>query len=100
MEGYPKEFRGVMIDRIPVSDVKAGDRIACWLSDASAYPAVTGWTDKTIDLTRHGLGLFVHRHFTVNDAPWWTAVPSTGTDVDDLTFDLTGTLCIVARDGA
>lgn len=100
MEGYPKEFRGVTIDRIPVSDVKVGDKIACWLSDASAYPTVTGWTDKTIDLTRYDLGVTVHRHFKTSDAPWWAVVPSAHTDVDDLTFDVTATLCIVAREAA
>lgn len=80
---------------VPTTSVRIGDRLACLLSDAQAFPTVTGWTDKTLDLSSHGLGVIVHRVFTVRGAPWW---------VDDLmvtgTIDANnrvGTTLIVSR---
>ncbi|WP_030277157.1 hypothetical protein [Streptomyces sp. NRRL B-24484] len=55
------------LEWIPAEDVKEGMRLACRLSDASAYPTVTGWTDKHLT---HSPGT-VHRHFEVSGAPWW-----------------------------
>ena len=74
---------------IPTEEVRTGDRIACLLSDARAYPTVTGWSDKTIDLSAHGLGVHVHRTFTVRRAPWWAE--------DMTTFNLDGKTLIVPR---
>jgi hypothetical protein len=74
---------------IPTSEVAIGDRIACLLSNASAYLTVTGWADKTIDLTRYGCGVYVHRIFTTSYAPWWVA----GEDMR--TFDLAREALIV-----
>jgi len=51
---------------IPTKDVQVGDILPCYLSNATAYVTVTGWSDKylkTSDVT--------HRTFTVTGAPWW-----------------------------
>jgi hypothetical protein len=66
-----------------------GDRVACLLSDARAYPRVTGWSDRTLDLSAHGLGVHVQRTFTVGAAPWWAD--------GMLTFALDGEVLIAAR---
>ncbi|MFJ1757580.1 hypothetical protein [Kitasatospora sp. NPDC088134] len=55
------------LEWIPAEDVKEGMRLALHLSDASAYPVVTGWTDQHL---KHSPGT-VHRHFQVGAAPWW-----------------------------
>lgn len=78
------------LEWVPTGDVREGDRIACLLSDAHAFLPVTGWADKTLDLTRHGLGVHVHRVFSVANAPWWAG--------DDMrTHDLAGQALIVKR---
>ena len=65
------ECRGRTVWDIAVEDVRVGDVLCAWLSDASAYVTITGWTDRTIDLTRYDLGISVQRTFTVEGAPWW-----------------------------
>ena len=77
---------------IPTTEVQAGDRLALLLSDAEAYPEVTGWSDRVLELSRHGLADVTHRTFTVTGAPWWA-------DRMDRTGDVTGQTLIVARDG-
>ncbi|MEU2462110.1 hypothetical protein ABZ604_31575 [Streptomyces sp. NPDC012473] len=62
---------GITREWIRTAHVRVGDRISCLLSDASADLEVTGWFDKVIDLTRHGLGTSTYRHFTVTAEPWW-----------------------------
>lgn len=76
---------------IPTAEVKVGDRIACLLSDAQAYPTVTGWSDRVLNLSRfEGLKDVTHRTFRVSGAPWWAE--------DMLTDDLAGKSLIVSRD--
>jgi hypothetical protein len=84
--------RGVEIEEVPTLAVRLGDHVACWLSDASAYLPVTGWSDRLLKLSRFGLADVVHRTFTVRGAPWWA-----GTDMGMLTYDVAGTVFIVAR---
>ena len=66
--------RAVDLEWIPTAEVREGDKIACLLSDAQAYLRVTGWSDRTLDLTRYDLPVYVHRTFTVAYAPWWAAM--------------------------
>jgi hypothetical protein len=68
---------------IPAADVKTGDVLPCYLSDATAYVTVTGWADKELQLSRYGLQDVTHRTFTVASAPWWV-------DEMDRTSDLAG----------
>jgi len=75
---------------IDTKDVQVGDRIACLLSDASAYPRVTGWTDRVLKLSKQGLEDVTHRTFQVSGAPWWAK--------DMTTFDLSGQALIVSRE--
>jgi hypothetical protein len=83
--------RGVHTADIPTTDVRIGDKLCCWLSDGSAYPTVTGWSDKT--LTRVP-GKPVQRTFTVSgDVPWWVR-----SDPFQTISDRDGTTFIVARD--
>lgn len=56
---------------VPTADVRVGDQLALLLSDAQAYPEITGWSDRLLKLSRHGLPDVVHRTFTVMWAPWW-----------------------------
>jgi hypothetical protein len=77
--------RGRFVQWIPTADVKPGDQLACFLSDASAFPEVTGWADRELALSRFGLADVTHREFTVRDAPWWVR-----TDNFMLTSDLAG----------
>ncbi|MBM4574914.1 hypothetical protein GS896_25445 [Rhodococcus hoagii] len=71
---------------IDTNDVQVGDRIACLLSDAEAYPTVTGWADGTYTQTDGS-----YRDFQVSgDRPWWVK------DID-LRSDLNGKTLIVAR---
>lgn len=79
------------LEWIPTADVRMGDRIACLLSDAQAYYSVTGWSDRTIDLTEHNLGVSVHRTFTTLPRVWWA-----GNDM--VTFDLAREALIVKRE--
>ena len=76
---------------IPTSEVRAGDRIACLLSDARDYLTVTGWHDKKLDLAKYDLGVHVHRTFETTYAPWWV---NCGND-DMRTNDLAGETLIV-----
>lgn len=82
------------LEWVPTAEVRVGDRIACLLSDAHAFLPVTGWDDKTLDLTRYGserpFGIIVHRVFTVTNAPWWAGE-------DMRTGDLAGPALIVKR---
>ncbi|WP_188279276.1 hypothetical protein [Streptomyces sp. CBMA29] len=87
---------------IPTPDVRVGDRIALLLSDAQDYPVITGWTDRTLDLERHGLGSPVHRTWRVRWAPWWAFDMLTDGldgeslivyDVDRVTFTRTCSMC-------
>jgi len=79
------------VEWIPTGEVKVGDRIACLLSDAHAYPTVTGWNDKVIDLSRYGLPVSKYRIFTVSeDVHWWI-------DESMRTNDLERETLIVAR---
>ncbi|WP_331725155.1 hypothetical protein OG478_53190 (plasmid) [Streptomyces phaeochromogenes] len=75
----------VKTEWIDTKDVQVGDKIACLLSDARAYPRVTGWTDRELKLSD-----VTHRTFQVTGAPWWA---------DDMTtFDLSGQALIVSRE--
>lgn len=56
---------------VPTVDVRVGDQLACLLSDAQAYPEITGWSDRLLQLSRYDLPDVVHRTFTVGWAPWW-----------------------------
>jgi hypothetical protein len=57
---YPvTEHRGMRVQDIPTDEVQIGDRLCCWLSDASAYPEVTGWSNRELDLGY--LGHPIHR---------------------------------------
>jgi hypothetical protein len=53
-------------------------------------PTAEVQADKTLDLTRHGLGVIVHRVFTVTGAPWWAGE-------DMRTAELAGQALIVKR---
>ncbi|OLT09684.1 hypothetical protein BJF78_30125 [Pseudonocardia sp. CNS-139] len=64
-------FRGTRIRYVPVREVQPGDEIACWLSDATAYVAVTGSTERVLELERHGLPNVTHIKFTSGARPWW-----------------------------
>ncbi|MCX5207476.1 hypothetical protein OG897_39500 [Streptomyces sp. NBC_00237] len=75
---------------IDTKDVQVGDKIACLLSDARAYPRVTGWTDRVLELSKQGLKDFTQRTFQVSGAPWWAE--------DMTTFDLSGQAPIVSRE--
>ncbi|MGW3426307.1 hypothetical protein [Streptomyces phaeochromogenes] len=75
---------------IDTKDVQVGDKIACLLSDARAYPSVTGWTDRVLELSKQGLKDVTHRTFQVSGAPWWAE--------DMTTFDLSGQALIVSRE--
>ncbi|MET9366212.1 hypothetical protein ABZX93_35665 [Streptomyces sp. NPDC006632] len=75
----------VKTEWIDTKDVQVGDKIACLLSDARAYPRVTGWTDRVLKLSD-----VTHRTFQVSGAPWWA---------DDMTtFDLAAQALIVSRE--
>ncbi len=77
-------YYGHELEWVRTTDVKVGDRIACLLSDASAFPVITGWSDKTLDLTRYELGVAIHRVFRAMPAPWWCDdAMTTGTVSDD-----------------
>ncbi|MFB8236121.1 hypothetical protein ACFC58_06175 [Kitasatospora purpeofusca] len=71
------------LEWVPAEDVKEGMRLACLLSNASAYPVVTGWTDKE---STYSPGT-VHRYFELRGAPWWVedsdrrCTPNTGDKV-------------------
>ncbi|GHH31449.1 hypothetical protein [Streptomyces rubradiris] len=80
----------VELEWVPTQDVQVGDRIACLLSDAHAYPRVTGWTDRVLELSRHGLKDVTHRKFQVSEAPWWAE--------DMTTFNLARQALIVSRE--
>ncbi|MGW1627650.1 hypothetical protein [Streptomyces sp. NPDC002172] len=80
----------VKTEWIDTKDVQVGDKIACLLSDASAYPRVTGWTDRVLELSKQGLKDVTHRKFKVSGAPWWAE--------DMTTFDLSGQALIVSRE--
>lgn len=84
------ECRGRTVWDIPVTEIRIGDRLCLWLSDASAYVVVTGWSDRTLDLSAHGLDNVVHRTFTVEHAPWWAR--------DMLSADLSRSTFILARE--
>ncbi|WP_037898470.1 hypothetical protein [Streptomyces sp. NRRL S-920] len=75
----------VKTEWIDTKDVQVGDKIACLLSDARAYPRVTGWTDRVLKLSD-----VTHRTFQVSGAPWWAE--------DMTTFDLAGQALIVSRE--
>jgi hypothetical protein len=65
---------GNKVQDIPTHEVQVGDRICVWLSDGVAYPTVTGWSDRELNLGY--LGHPVHREFTVTgDVPWWLSQP-------------------------
>lgn len=64
-------FRGRLVSYVQPADVVVGDRIACWLSDVSAYPHVTGGTSRKRDLTRYGIPVEWVTEYTVDSAPWW-----------------------------
>ena len=81
------------LEWIPTAEVREGDRLAMLLSDAQAFPEVTGWADREIDLTRHGLGVHVHRTFTVTPVEWWYGPHH----ADMRTSDLAGQALIVKR---
>lgn len=89
MNEYPHMFRGQMVDDIPTEDVRVGDKLCCWLSDGSAYPTVTGWTDRELSNVPSKP---VQRTFTVTgDTPWWV-------DELDTTSTLGTSTFILARD--
>ncbi len=60
------------LEWVLTEDVKEGMRIQFALSNAVAYPVVTGWKDKVLQLSRfEGLKDVTHRVFELRDAPWW-----------------------------
>lgn len=92
----PHAFRGRTVVQVPTEDVRIGDRLCMWLSDASAYPTVTGWADETWGSNSDREARF--RVFTVRSEPWWA-------DANDRTAALTGGtpyghVFILVRDGA
>lgn len=65
----PHLFRGRMVVAVATEDVRVGDVLCHWLSDASAYTPVTGWADHVLCAgTPYET---THRVFTVTGAPWW-----------------------------
>ena len=80
------EHRGVRVQDIPTSEVQVGDRLCMWLADKSAYPTVTGWTDRELDLGY--LGHPVHRTFTLRDAPWWVSKADAASNLDNKIYVL------------
>jgi hypothetical protein len=84
---YPvTEHRGMRVQDIPTDEVQIGDRLCCWLSDASAYPEVTGWSNRELDLGY--LGHPIHREFTVTGAPWWCDKDMTRSSMSGRTYIL------------
>jgi hypothetical protein len=84
-------YSGRHVDWVPTAEVRVGDRLACLLSDAHAFPAVTGWTDRVLDLAPHSLPSVTHRTFQVSgDTPWWV-------DESMCTNNLANQTLIVAR---
>jgi hypothetical protein len=86
--GVPFEYRGRRVVCVPAEDVRVGDRLCCWLADASAYPRVTGWRDREYDLTVHGLGVAVQREYETVGGPWWVDVRMTTAGIDRLVYVL------------
>jgi hypothetical protein len=83
---------------VATSDVRIGDKIVCTLSDAEAFPTVTGWTDRVLHLGGR-LGDVTQRTFTVTGAPWW--VQSDPMQITGSIGDTQGVLhrmCIVKRE--
>lgn len=82
---------------IATRDVRVGDRLVCSLSDAIAYPTVTGWSDRV--LSKGERYETTHRTFTVSgDVPWWVdydRMQVTGTLADGTL----GQVSIVTREG-
>ena len=71
---------------VPTGDVKVGDRIVCLLSDADAYPEVTGWSDHEYKTT-----YTTYRTFTVTgDVPWWVDDSFTSFDLARQALIVTG----------
>lgn len=79
------------LEWVLTSEVKVGDKLACLLSDAEAYPVVTGWTDIVLNLSRYeGLKDVTHRTFSVPPTKWWV-------DHAMLTHDLASQTLIMKR---
>ncbi|MEV6419077.1 hypothetical protein [Streptomyces sp. NPDC051662] len=78
---------------VATAEVKVGDRLVCLLSDARAYPVITGWSDERLNLSRYeGLQDVIHRYFDLESgAPWWC-------DDDQRRSDLAGKTLIVSRE--
>jgi hypothetical protein len=80
------EHRGMRVQAIPTSEVQVGDRLCMWLADASAYPTVTGWADRELDLGY--LGHPVHRMFTLRDTPHWARAMDSTSSLENKVYVL------------
>jgi hypothetical protein len=69
---------------VPVVQVHKGDRVVVLLADAGAAVEITGWTDRRLDLTRHGLPIAYQRTYTVKGAPWFVTERDLRHDVNGL----------------
>jgi len=88
----PHMFRGRMVEQVRTQDVRVGDRLCLWLSNASAYPSVTGWSDRTLSPGTPYES--VHRTFTVTGTPWWVDASDCTSAIAD---GLYGMVFILAR---
>jgi hypothetical protein len=78
---------------VPATQVHVGDRLVFLLSDGGAAATITGWQDRRLDLTRHGLPIAYQRTYTVTGAPWWAR------DEAMRRFDVNGSV-LIATEGA
>lgn len=91
-DGQTVDFRGIRIRYVMPEQVRPGDRLCVWLSDGSAYPTVTGFSDRLLRLSRYGLEDVTHRTWQVTgDVPWWV-------DDNDVSADVTRPVPIRAEE--
>lgn len=82
----PHVYRGHLVEEIAVLDVRIGDQIMCWLSDAKATVKVTGIEFRERDLRVHGLGRDAVVSFTHSGGPWWVDEAFTRFSADGIAY--------------
>lgn len=75
------QFRGATIRNVSAEEITVGTRMVWWLSDATAYATVTGWTDATRD---YGTGPEIVRTFETDGHPWWVEAVDLRYALDDI----------------
>lgn len=75
------DYRGNIYVEKPCTEVKAGDELMIWLSDATFRARVTGWEDKEIDIP--GVVKTTHRVFKVTGVPFFITARETTAWIDE-----------------